>query len=379
MRMQVVMVLLVFVSMSVASADQLSDAQATFKTKHDELLKSGNGTEYVKLFYTNGESAFQQDRHRQLGATIAYEHGLMSEMKDYKSEFLPLPPGYGTVTIGHGKKEEPNITPIALLHITYSSGQVMKVDVERAVGMVDGKMYLVGKKQTDLGWKGPEDSDFRVNVSPKGSHAYPQFSATYVCNVSGVDVKGVFPGSGFTVRGQFIKEVNVKNLATNQVLELKIMKHQPFGNDTVAIVESEGPGKDISYVMKPDAGMAREVSGKRDDAVKPATRPADAAAVPKASQPMKDASKKFIVIGHLSAPSADAPAAVVAMIEAEGGSVGHGTYKITCTNEVLVTAIKGAITQAALVLVSGELKPDGATLEASECQLPKFTPRPRHP
>lgn len=170
-----------------------SDLRAAITEKDNAKLKA--------LIYTEGASPEDKQRMTSM-LRMMYLNG-----KDVEEISLePLPSDFESVLIVRGRKIEPTAPPKGMVKVTFKNTENGQGNSSGAYTVVDGKLFLVGMKSTDLGWKGPPDKNIGFTVVGQGAS---ELLIQGVWNASGVQLKKTFTGTGVTFWGQHFEELNV--------------------------------------------------------------------------------------------------------------------------------------------------------------------------
>ncbi len=122
-----------------------------------------------------------------------------------------LPDGINIASpmIYNGKRIELTRAPTGIIRVTLKTGRSELVSTIPYVQTPAG-CFLVGRKQTDLDWKGPPDHPLGFTFAED----YPRMPArlTMKYNASGVDLEDSFSSHSGSLRGQHISELIVTGL-----------------------------------------------------------------------------------------------------------------------------------------------------------------------
>lgn len=223
-----------------AVAPAADGPKEAFVREHDRLLLAKDVEGYLNLSYRVGEPPEAKEGERR--GCKAGQPGTLTEIQ---TVLEPLPQDFAMVRVVRGKKYEPNIPPAGLLTCKGKLDGTSFAS-QRPVGIVDGRMYFVGTKVTELDWKGPADTAIGINLSSTDSSVDPAFRAHCTYTASGVDLTETTTAGMFGVAGQDVTSVTVENLSATGVLTMKIQKME--GTVPKTVVEMTGqPGKGLSY------------------------------------------------------------------------------------------------------------------------------------
>lgn len=124
--------------------------------------------------------------------------------------------------IAYGRRYELTAKPMGIVQIEFTSkssgSDTSSLTSQMAYSVIDGTYYILGTKSTDLGWKGPEDQQFRMALDGVGEKD-ATFHIKY--NASGVDLERDNDGPNLIIPCQFISEVTVTS--TNDKTDLKLL------------------------------------------------------------------------------------------------------------------------------------------------------------
>ncbi len=112
-------------------------------------------------------------------------------------------------TIFFGQRQEFTRAPAGIIRVATQEGKAQFMATLPYVKTPQG-FLLAGRKQTDLGWKGPPDR--QLGFTFEGD--YPPFPSaiTIKFNASGVDVEDSFTMHSGAILGQFIQEFTISGL-----------------------------------------------------------------------------------------------------------------------------------------------------------------------
>ena len=151
------------------------------------------------------DGASQEDKQRMISML---RRTLMNGKDVDEISFIPLPSDFDPILILHGQKIEPTATPKGKVKVTFKGGGQGTSASSSAYTVVNGKVFFVGMKSTDLGWKGPPDKNISFSVVGQGSS---ELQIQGVWNASGVKLQRTFKESNLTFWGQHFEELNVKS------------------------------------------------------------------------------------------------------------------------------------------------------------------------
>jgi hypothetical protein len=175
------------------SAQFTSSLKAAITEKDDQKLDA--------LIYFDGASP--EDKQRMSGML---RMTLLNGMDVDEISLEPLPSDFDSILIVRGQKIEPTATPKGMIKVTFKGAGQGPKESSTAYTLVDSKLFLVGMKSTDLGWKGPPDRNIGFSVVGTGSE---EVQIQGVWNASGVQLKKTFKERSITFWGQYFEELNV--------------------------------------------------------------------------------------------------------------------------------------------------------------------------
>jgi hypothetical protein len=132
--------------------------------------------------------------------------------------FAPLPVDYSPVHVAFGKKWEATYAATGMVKAIYKSPQ-REVAVSAPYAIIDGGYYLTQATCTDLGWTGPRDHLFLVEILPRT----PGILISVEWNASGVEQKRTFASGTASIIGQNIEKATAENPSDDVKLSLRIL------------------------------------------------------------------------------------------------------------------------------------------------------------
>jgi hypothetical protein len=111
--------------------------------------------------------------------------------------------------IYNGKRIELTRAPTGVIRVTLKTGRTELVSTLPYVQTPAG-CFLVGRKQTDLGWQGPPDRQLGFTFAEDYPRMPTRLTIRY--NASGVDLEDSFSSHSGALRGQHIGELTVTGL-----------------------------------------------------------------------------------------------------------------------------------------------------------------------
>lgn len=137
--------------------------------------------------------------------------GLIPDQGRAKVTADRLPDGINIAApmIYNGKRIDLTRAPSGIIRVELKQGRAELVSTIPYV-LTPAGCLLVGRKQTDLGWKGPPDRQLGFTFAED----YPQgpVRLTIKYNASGVDLEDTFSSHSGTLRGQHIDELTITGL-----------------------------------------------------------------------------------------------------------------------------------------------------------------------
>jgi hypothetical protein len=206
-------VLLAFALSLPARAQSTSPAQ--FLDAYRDALTSKSVEKIDDLSYRNGMSdADKQNEDASLQKRLDTGDAALIDVA-----FAPLPVDYSPVHIAFGKKWQTTYPATGMVKATYK-GPHREVAVTAPYAIIDGGYYLTQATCTDLGWTGPRDRVFLVQITPKT----PGVLLNVEWNASGVEQKRTFDASSSTITiiGQNIEKATADNPSDDVQLSLVI-------------------------------------------------------------------------------------------------------------------------------------------------------------
>ncbi len=196
-------------------------------------------------FITTYRTACQEKSIEKLNA-ITYMAGLSESDKKQMTEdagrnfnegkivevsLAPLPPDYQSTDVGYGIKTELNHPAFGCIKILYKENNGT-VGTLTPYAIIGGHYFLLGSKNTDLGWKGPKDRFISFSVDGKGRD---KVQITGKWNASGVEMEKSFHRSYCGVAGQYFENVTVTSMEDDADITLvlyvagrKVYESQPL-------------------------------------------------------------------------------------------------------------------------------------------------------